>query len=371
MRLERNSLIAITLLFMAGCSANRQARQSDNVSDATDPVPLPMRHADEYDSGARDHEYEYEPALPGSDRQSPSRTPVPMGEPVPAPPAIGVSRVKSVSWLRGAGSRSRSNKCGDNAGGNGCSAGQQSHLPADYFTEGCITSPRSATIPRSRCREKTNSAEVTQGWNLGAGTHRPKRVQTSHNCGEGWARDPGFIVPEGCNSSVTGRKSNHLSPPAVKQYIGGVPVAPGTAPHGKHGGSLADPLKEHGWDDQGGTDDRRSSPDEMLDLPSTPETPVDEHAPQNTPAVPVTEPMPVLPMPETAPRLLPAPAVQNSAPSAALPQQINRDSVKRTMQPPLWPRLGAAAAISDNTPVASPVQADDSSLPAIQPGRRI
>ena len=371
MRLERNSLIAIAVLLMAGCSANRLARQADSLSDSADQVQMPIRHADEYDSDIEDHEYHPFPS--NSDRSDPSQTPVPppvpMQEPVPAPPAIGVSRVKSVSWLRRAGRKSESSNCRDEACGDGCSAGQQTHLPPEYFTEGCGTTPKTAAVLPSRCRKKNkNPAEVVQGWNLRAKTHRPKRIQSQYNCGESTACDPGFIVPEGCNSSIKDRKSYRHSPPAVKQYVGGVAVEPGTAPHGNHGSSLADPLQENGWDDDGGSRVQRFSPDDMLDLPSSLETPIKKQSPQN---VSIPESAPGLPIPESSTELLQTPAIQTPDAPAAVPQQINDDSVKRIVHPPVWPRLSASAATTRNAPAATPAVIDNATLPAIQPDRKI
>lgn len=190
MRIERNSLIAVVLLFMAGCSANRQARLADNVYDPTGSVQMPLRHADEYDSG----EYDDEPAPASDETSGPSRAPVPMGEPVPAPPAIGVSRVKSVSWLRGARNRSESENCGDDADRDSCSPGQQTQLPPDYFSEGCVTTPHTAIAPRKPHREKTTITEIVQGWNLRAKTRRAERVRSSRNCGESEVCDAGCFA---------------------------------------------------------------------------------------------------------------------------------------------------------------------------------
>ena len=369
MRRERNSLIAVVLLVMAGCSANRHARQSDNALDATDSVEMPVRHADQYESEARD--YEYEPAPSGDETPGPYRTPVPpsvpMHEPVPAPPAIGVSRIKSVSWLRGLGGKYESTNYGDNACGDGCSTGKQSVLPPEYFTEGCVSPPRTAMLPSSRCREKTTLLEGMQGWNLRAKTHRPACVQTSRDCGERTACAPGLITPEGCNSSSRGRRSA----PVVKRHVGGAPVAPRTAPHEKNAGSLVDPLKEKGWDEHGDAEDPRFSPDHLLDLPSTLETPAGGQKPQNIPDVPKTLPAPVLPMPEPSSTPSSTPAIQDSAPSPDVPQPTNPDTVKQIVRPPMWPRLGSAAATSNNVPVSNPANSHDSSLPTIQPGRRI
>lgn len=326
MRPERNSLIAVVLLVMAGCSANRHARQADNEYDATDSVEMPLRHADEYESDSG--EYDYNPAPFDGENRSPSGTPVPppvpMQEPIPAPPAIGVSRVKSVSWLRRADRKSDDHDCGDSECGDGCCTGQQSLLPPEYFTEGCVSPPRTAAVPSLRCREKTTLLEVIQGWNLRAKTRRPERVRPSRNCGEPTACDPGLITPEGCNSSPKRQRTA----PVVKRYAG-------------------------------------ETPDDLIDLPSKPETPASGQTPQNIPDVPKIEPIPVLPMAE------PAPAIQDSAPSPVVPPQASPDAVKQIVRPPLWPRLGSAAATSIKAPVSNPANSHDSSLPAIQPGRRI
>ncbi len=369
MRLERNSLIAVTLLFMAGCSVNRPARESDNMSDSTDPVTMPMRHADEYDSGPRD--YEYEPATSNGDRPRPSRTQItpsaPMREPVPAPPAIGVSRVKSVSWLRGAGHTSGHNNCGDDAGADDCCSGQQTQLPPEYFRSGCGTPPEAVSPRHCQSRVKTTLADMMHGWNHRTKTHRPKRDQTRHKCGEGTTCDPGLIMPEGCNSSRKGSKSYSPSASVTKQSIGGS-VGPGRVPQGNHGGSLADPLRENGLDDHGGAADSGFSPDELLDLPSTVEAPTDGMPPQN---VPVSELTPAIPMTDSATRLITTPAIPTQVPTAAARQQFNPDTTKQIVQPPMWPRLGPAAATSGNAPTSVPAVATDSALPAIEPGRRI
>ncbi len=368
MRLERNSLIAVILLVLAGCSANRHARQADKEYDATDSVATPLFHADEYESRGRNYEYESAPS--GDETPSPYRTPVPppapMQEPVPAPPAIGVSRIKSVSWLRGLGGKSENNSCGDNACGDGFSTGQQSILPPEYFSEGCVTPPRTAAVPSPQCREKTTFVEVMQGWNLRSKTRRPERVRPSLNCGERTACDPGLIMPEGCNSSPRPRKTA----PVVKRSGGGAAVDPGTAPHGKQGGNLSDPLKANRGVDHSAAGDQRSSPDDLLDLPSKQETPAGGQTPQNIPDVPATQPTPALPMAEPSP----TPAIQDAAPSpAAVPQQTTPDAVKQIVRPPMWPRLSPAAATAtlNEVPVTNPANPDDSSLPTIQPGRRI
>lgn len=365
MRLERNSLIAVILLVLAGCSANRHARQADNEYDATDSVAMPLLHADEYESSGRNYEYESAPSddeTPGP-YGTPVPPPAPMQEPVPAPPAIGVSRIKSVSWLRSLGGKSERDNGGDNACGAGCSTGQQSILPPEYFSERCVTPPRTAAVPNPRCREKTTLVKVMQGWNLRAKTRQPERIQPSLNCGQPIACVPGAITPEGGNSSPKRRKTA----PVVKRSVGGAAVDPGTAPHGKQGGNPSDPLKANRGVDHSAAGDQRPSPDDLLDLPSKQETPAGGQTPQNVPDVPTTQPTPALPMAEPSP----TPAIQDAAPSPVVPQQTTPDSVKQIVRPPMWPRLGSAAATSSEVPVSNPANPDDSSLPTIQPGRRI
>ena len=60
MRLERKSLLACTLLLLTGCSAARHFRSAASEDVSPDRVPLPVRHADEYDTGEENYDYEYE-----------------------------------------------------------------------------------------------------------------------------------------------------------------------------------------------------------------------------------------------------------------------------------------------------------------------
>ena len=355
MRIERKSFIAVTLLFMAGCSASRHERQSDGVDYSLEPVPLPIRHADEYDSGTGEYDYDPGPSRDESPTQSgtPVPPPVPMREPAPAPPALGVSRVKSVSWLGGIGNRTDHNNCGDTA----CGDAQQSQLPPEYFSEGCITPPHAVISPRIQCREKTTLVEVIQGWKLRAKTRRVERLRRSHNCGERMPYDPGCFAPESCTAQVDGDKSLDGQSRTLRRSGGGEPVQPS-----QHG-SLADPLQESDWEN---SEDPRLSPDELLDLPSTTEPPADE---SQHPDVPMIDTVPVLPVP--TPSGTSTPGIQNPATPVDVPEQITPDTVKRIVQPPLWPRLGTPAATSLKVPAEIPDIPSDHSLPAILPGRRI
>jgi len=398
MRLERNSLIAVTLIVMAGCSANRQTRKTDSVYNSSEPVPMPMRHADEYDSGPAQYEYdsgpaqyEYESSPPQSD--SPDRSgkqyppAVPMREPVPAPPAIGVSRVKSVSWERQADAQNHFRNCSDATYSGGSSDGQQSMLPVEYFTEGCVTGPPATCAPSRRCREKTSVIEMLHGWRRGAKSHRNEQAQALQNSCNPTYGDPSCFAPQGVQESMLDDQWMHESPKVMPQYIGGEHVEPNT---GGHGSGLAEPLQENGLGDQTGTRNSLILQDEMLQQPfgpvEGPESTLRTFEAQTSPDI---EARPLLPTPNPA-ALQSLPTANHSAAGqspATLPppvpahtqQHSQPDAVKRVTQPPLWPRRTSPAAIpvyspkasSAEIPVAVPAVPDDLSLPTIQPGRRI
>ena len=349
MRLKRDSIIAVTLLFVTGCSANHQALQSENDYNVPEPVPMPMRHADEYDSG----EYDYDSAPQRSESPGRSVVPVPMREPVPAPPAIGVSRVKSVSWLRNRAHQHDGDNCSEPACADGCSPGEQSQLPPEFFAEGCVTPQLVKVAPRLQCREKTTLLETLQGWNQRAKIRRAERARRSLSCGSQAACDPGCFAPE--------------SPQVVRQnHRGAEAVRPNTDTHG----NLADPLRDNAWDDRSRARDSRFSLDELLELPSAlTEAPISGQRQSRLPIAPVIEALPALPVEKEVSGQ--SPAGQTPTIPSSVPPRVNPDSVKQIVQPPLWPRLGPPTAPSVRMPVALPMIPEDSSLPTIQPGRGI
>lgn len=364
MRLEQKSIIAVTLLLMTGCSASRQALQSENDYNAPEPVPMPMRHADEYDSG--ENEYDFAPQ--GGETPSRSDAPVPqpgqMREPVPAPPAIGVSRVKSVGWLRSTTHEQNGDKCSEPACGDGCSQGGPSEVQPGFTGEGCITSQSAIADQHLQCRKRTTLRATIQGWNQRARRRRAERALRSLNCGSEAACDPHCFAPEGCQSTVQENRSCPKSRQAVKQSNSPAEITRRTAD--THG-NLADPLRENGWDDRASAQDSRFSLDELLELPSSLiETPVNDQQRPGMPNVPMIEALPVLPAPEEvsgqSPQASPAPA--------AVSQQFSPDTVPHFVQPQLWPRLNPRTASASPLPVALPVVPEDTSLPTILPGRR-
>ena len=93
MRLKRISLFAMLSLALAsGCSASRNAI-------------TPLRDRDDHGALPPRHDHEYSPGTEGSeDFQKPPESDGPL-EPLPAPPAFGVSRVKSVGWIKDLGAK--------------------------------------------------------------------------------------------------------------------------------------------------------------------------------------------------------------------------------------------------------------------------
>jgi|GEM_PF-1655905 len=368
MRLERKTLLACTLLLLTGCSAARHSRSAASESVSPDRFPLPVRHADEYDTGEDQYEYEYESS---PSREEDSLTPRsilppagPMREPVPAPPAIGVSRVKSVSWRRKAAINSVRDNCGDNTNDDGCTTGNVSPLPQSSFLEGCDTRPQTTRIPSLQDREKTNLVEVIRGWNMRKRTPTKPPAYVPLNCGEQHVVAPGCYAPGGCTENTqtfpphdAGRKSDAYSNPKNS---------------GPRSGSLADPLSENGWEENATLrDDPGFTPDELMELPPNTKQrsnakPQPEALPQLVPHVPgasEVSPTPALP--------IPLPVDPDETVPAPIKQQSNPNSVNTNTKPPLWPRLGQPAPKPANLPVATPATQQDSFLPIVQPSRRI
>ena len=355
MRLKRISLVAVILLVLTGCSAKRHARESDAAFREPSPVTRPMRHADEFNPQPEDSDN-----YPERSDARPTPSPVPMREPVPAPPAIGVSRVKSVSWLQGAGVKSDRENCAAERCGDGYIIGRQSELTTRYFSDSCTGQSQPVVAPSRPCREKLTMFEIMRGWKLRSKVCRPARVRSQY-CSEPAVCDSGCSTSEGC--VATGARS-----PVVRKHVGGKPVD-GNSHHSGRGSSLADPIHEFGWENPAASDDARFSPDELLDLQSEPHSvPVQKSPPNPPPQIPSTEAEPLIPMPATE---TPSPALESPRPPVAAPPQSSPNSVKRIVQPPLWPRLNGTATKTVALPQSHHAMAEDSSLPIILPGRGI
>lgn len=359
MRLERKSLLVCSLLLLTGCSAARHARSAASESVTADRVPMPSRHADEYDTGGENYEYRSTPSRGDESFTPPSSVPpAPLREPVPAPPAIGVSRVKSVSWLRRHENDSARNSCGDNTNVDGCAAGNISPLPEAYFVEGCDTPPQTTAATSLQSHEKTNMVKVVRGWILRRITPTPKQVRTPRNCGEQSVAAPGCYAPGGCTTTVqTFPPHDANRNPGEDSY---------SKNSGSCGGSLDERLSENGWEENATHRDNPGfTADELMDLCSGFEQ-RSEAKPQSVPDVPEDseiEQVPILPIPNTA--------VPESPVPAPVEQQVNPNTVKTSPQPPMWPRQRQPAPKPANLPVAAPAQYEDATLPLIQPERRI
>ncbi len=365
MQLERKSLIACTLLFLTGCSAVRQMRQAAGEYDSPDRVPMPIRHGDELDTHRDDYKYEYESAPSRGEESVAPRSSwppeVPMREPTPAPPAIGVSRVKSVSWLRRFENDPTRNTCGDDRSIDGCTIGSTSPLYPDYFTEGCVTPPLTNMAPSLGNREKTNVVEVIRGWNLRRRTPASKRVHTPQNCGEQTLATPGCSAPGGCAGNG-GNMHSFPTPDANRRPAGDSKSQSSSS----RNGSLAEPFSENCWEERNTHHEHPGfTPDELMELPSHLRQHPDQ-MPQRVPQVPDASQI------ERSPALhVPKPAAADSPVPASVEQQVNPDSVNINARPPMWPRLGPPAPKPASLQVDAPSMHQGSALPLIQPGRRI
>ena len=232
-------------------------------------------------------------------------------------------------------------------------------MPQSYFVEGCDTPPQTAFAPSLRDRERTNLVEVVRGWNLRKRTRTHQPAYAPQNCGEQNVAAPGCCAPGGCTQTFpprdAARKLDAYANP--KNF-------------GPRSGNLADPLSENDWEKNATHRDQPEfAPDELMEPPSNIEQKSNgkpQSNPQLVPRVPDASeigPTPALPIPLPADQAKPLPAPSE--------QQINPNSVNSNVKPPLWPRLGQPAPKPANLPVAAPALQEDSTLPMIQPGRRI
>jgi len=359
MRLERISLIAVMLLVLTGCSANRHSRKPQTEYQPQSPVSMPLRHADEYESDPADLDN-----LPSDRGRRPAPPPIPDREPVPAPPAIGVSRVKSVSWFRAIEKKSDQNTCASERCGDGYMIGKQTKLQPEYFGESCSDHVTPECLPGQSRREKPTLFETIRNWKKIPCVSAAAPV-CSRNCGERAVTetvvgDRGCSASEGCARTGSRCLSGDRS-------VGGRPVDV-RRDSGSQGGSPADPINKLGREKPFSSGEGSVSPDESLELPSVPNVGGEKRSPKSTvPDVP--EAQPLIPKSDSVPA---EPSVETPEPAAAAPLQATPNAVKHIVQPPLWPRLTGPGVQSVTSPrISSRVLQDDTSLPLILPGRRI
>lgn len=300
MRIERISLVCVlSLSALSGCSANRATRTSN------DDVVAPPSHQHEYSPGL----YEDERSAPPSD--SPR-------EPVPAPPAIGVSRVKSVGWLRDLTRRKDSRSCTDDCASQefpiGACSSIETCAPEVACESACETSPRKTSLfPKVGIFGrifKHKSKQTCADTCTESGCSIPEEVcEDDIACAELPACHAPIECGEACGHVQVPPKKRHRSPDRC----------------------LADPLQD--------TEEHLTEHQESESIPAP------EPAPAPSPAETQT-PVPGVPVIPTVP-----------------------PSARRVVEPPQWPRRAAPAEV---VPVPKAVQANGADgLPVVMPRNQI
>ncbi len=337
MRLGRISWLALLAsagLSLSGCSASRSASRADSYEPLR--AAEPPYHSSEYDP----------PGLPEQspefrrERSAPLSPQSPIPEPPPVPPAVGVSRVKSVSFLQEVGSPLRgyfsdpeesvrpANKSVYSPIGytqqypTGSSCSESSDRCADACAEGCDDSKKFGSCLRKLFNRPSNKP---------ASNFKSifRRKRTSSDCAaepcvksDPCATDPyidqrqhSVNAPEGCSVSTW--------PDVRLQNNGGTAHAQPTPP-----AAWPPDLDSRSTETSDPTD---SSEDLFIDLEknsgrspenNTPKSAVVPPAPSQPESSQLAEPVPPQPNLETIPAVPAVPDEDNQA-----------DNV------PLWPRL--------------------------------
>ena len=130
MRLAKYSLLAVSaLMTFSGCAAYRSAGKA-TVNEPSDTF-IPPRHTQEFDPPG---ESEYRLNPPHDYRPNGSAAPI---QPPPVPPAIGISRVKSVGLIRDLGTRVSSSFRGKD---ESCVPSPAPCVSEENCGEGCVDS---------------------------------------------------------------------------------------------------------------------------------------------------------------------------------------------------------------------------------------
>lgn len=358
MRLKRIPLFAMLSLALAsGCSASRNAITP--LGDRDDHGALPPRH-----------DHEYSPGTGGAeDFQKPPESDGPL-EPLPAPPAFGVSRVKSVGWIKDLGAKfyrkpvappsecTDDLSCADQKLVGKCSALDSRVTESDCVTESpeaCSEEPACDTAPPRRTSKFKRFHRSLPGAFPHAEPHAYKP-----EC------SPLGGKPEAC-----GTLTREVPAPAYRVPCGEPAVRPGCAAPGcgtiddrailhseRERECLADPLRDTVIDN--------SDPGLI--------TPADSEAGRGGDAA-VFHGIPVIPpSPSDAfvreqinnPPVQEAPVIPTQQPVPAAP-----GSSTRIVEPPVWPGLrnkSGVTSVSRSTVLSSPGEkkiAGD--LPAVIP----
>jgi hypothetical protein len=358
MRLKRISLFAMLLLALAsGCSASRNAI-------------TPLRDRDDHEALPPRHDHEYSPGTEGSeDFQNPPESNGPL-EPVPAPPAFGVSRVKSVGWIKDLGAKfhrkpvAPRSECTDEL-----SCADQKLVGTCAALDPCVTESDCVTESPEACCEERACDSVPP--------RRTSKFKRFHRSLPGAFRhaEPHAYKPEcsplGAQPEACGTLTREVPAPAYRVPCGEPTVRPGCAAPSfgaiddrailhseRERECLADPLRDTEIDN---TDPGLITPADIEaghggdaavfhGIPGIPHSPGEVLVPEQINNPPVQE----------------APVIPPQQPVSAAP-----GSSTRMVEPPVWPGLrnkSGVTSVSRSTVLSSPAETKIAGdLPAVIP----
>ncbi len=310
MRLLRISLVAfVAMTLTTGCAATRNRLSS-------------LRDHDRDASATEDHEYSPRAGeSSGDDFRNPS------GEPVPAPPAMGISRVKSVSFLRDISDKfhGRKDDCGLDCVDDSELVGQCSPV------EPCVpTDDHNKRVHRyvDRYYSKDNNTSRLNPLrsfqkSIGKVFHGKPSADCSSECTE-IQDEPGCNAPQKvCDQSrrplrVYSEQGN--SQPSVQ------PSSPLRPRPTRNGDGLAAPMEDHDLHNEPGL----ITPNNQIRTGDIPALPIPD---QPVPSVPEVPAVPEAVTPPVQPPA-PVPQVEDLPAPPVLPP-----GTTQSVEPPVWPRL--------------------------------
>jgi len=315
MRFERISVFAMLAFALAsGCSASRNAatslRENDADESAETQVIVPPRHEHEFAPGT---------IPPRDEFQDPQQNSGPR-EPVPAPPAQGVSRVKSVSFLKDLTQKLRpADECGED-----CS--DEELIGRCSPIEPCVPSQDSAARIE-RYRSRVRAGEDPQRLN-------PMR-SLKNSLGRLFQKPPASCAASECASQIADRDFPTHVPvpqsgtagmgPSATNLAGEATRNSASLQHHRRSGALARRLE-------------LPDSDPGLIQPSN-SVPLPEDASSANEDTSTAIPLNPAPTNRSA---LPAVPVESLAPAKAVPSPTPGPS-NQLVEPPVWPRLRGTA----------------------------
>ena len=330
MRLNRIPLFALmSVLIASGCSASRSSLKA--LRGGGEDVETPPSHDHEYSPAPYDGDDDFRPPTPHSQP----------GEPVPAPPAIGVSRVKSVGWLKDLGEKMhpRTDSCIEDCVTDEELIGKCSSIDSCTSEAGCGTEVRVQRYREHVVHQPTDRLNpmrsLKKTW--AKLLHKPCPVASTDPCAS-IVSEPGCSVPSHVEETTVqnfqkqcgelpkaSRRTMHAAEKPCRNNETAVELRPT-----RRRDCLADPLQEPAIDDvQPGL----LTPDDIEFQEHLAEPAI--NAPSQTyeprlPSEPASD-VPLLPPMENSDgRFEPVPAVPQ-IPSIA-------DPSTKVVEPPLWPK---------------------------------